>query len=404
MKTLVSFIGAGRRQEGEQNTYQKTTYQFPDQSTFETALFPEALIHRKEMDIGECVLIGTHGSSWGCLIEEAALDNSNLFSLYETLENQFDQNWVEGKTLVQLEQELEKLWGIPVQCHLHASEICEDNVLPILFGYVNALNQTPAVELLIDITHGFRSMPVLLMAAIQTLDAMAPAGIDLEIIYGELKKGEASPVRYLKPVWDGVRFARAMRLFNERFDGELLSEFLETDWPAGAKAVERIGNMIQANFFTKFDEALRQLGNALEGFPATSDTPELLLSKELLGQVHQQLSFPKSFHQKLLVLAEMLADRRLYGQAVTTLQLAMEAFVFSYFEDNGYGDYERTKELLGEFSNTLTKRDRNHFHQLRNARNTIAHGGCRSAKGGIPQETNLPGQFKTYRDFLKRIF
>ena len=405
MKKLVSFIGAGRRQEGEQNTYQKTVYQFPDESIFETAIFPEALITKKEMRVEECVLIGTHGSSWGCLIEDVAANNETIFDLFEKLEDQFEHQCVERSLLDRLEMVLKRSWGIPVKCHLHPSEIREDNALSILFGYVKALNQSSTCDILIDITHGFRSMPVLLMAAIQTLDAILPQGVNVELIYGEYKKGEPSVVRYLKPMWDAVRFARSIRFFNERFDGQLLSEFLRPKWAAGGKAVERISTMIQANFFTKFDEALRQLNNAFETFPDSSPTPDLVLAKEMLLKMHKQLSAPKLFHQRLLVLAEMLADRRLYGQAITTLQLAMEAFVFHYFEEkDNYGNYDRTKELLERYSDRLRGKDRDYFHRLRNARNAIAHGGCRSSKGGIPQETNLPGQFDSYHTFLQRIF
>ena len=83
----------------------------------------------------------------------------------------------------------------------------------------------------------------------------------------------------------------------------------------------------------------------------------------------------------------------------------MEAFVFHYFEEeDNYGNYDRTKELLEHYSDRLRGKDRDYFHRLRNARNTIAHGGCRSSKGGIPQETNLPGQFNSYHAFLRRIF
>jgi len=404
MKKLISFIGAGRRKEGEKNTYQKATYQFQDGKTFTTAIFPEALVSRNEMDIGECILIGTNGSSWGCLIENAAENDDTIFSLYEELETEFDNTATSQKTLQKLESVLQKLWNIPVQCYVHDSKITEENVLSILFGYIDVLKTTNNTDLLIDITHGFRSMPVLLMGAIQTLDTLFPQGLNLEIIYGEFKPLGTSPVRYLKPVWDAVRFARALRFFKERFDGVLLSTFLKKDWKKGAKAVERLSNMIQANFFTKFDEALNQLKNALDVLPDPCE-PTTHLAAQQLRTLHQRLSTPVFFHKRLLALADLLAEQQLWGQAITTLQLALEAFVFHYYKNDQYGDYEVTKNLLKNFSNLLKeKHDRNLFYRLRNTRNAIAHGGCRSTKGGIPQETNLPSQFKSYRSFCELIF
>ncbi len=406
MKKMVSFIGAGRRQEGETRTYQKTTYQFSDEATVETAILAEALVKRKEMAIEECVLIGTHGSSWGCLIEEAALDDDSLFALYDTLENQFETQSANEETLQTLGEALSLRWEMPVKCHLHSSEVLEENVTSILFGYVEALRSPSAPSgLLIDITHGFRSMPILLMAAVQTLDTLSPDGVGLEIIYGEFKKDAPSPVRYLKPVWDGVRFARALRLFNERFDGDLLADLIKEEWASGAYAIRRICNIIQANFVTKFDEAFSQLGNALDELSKKENPScQISLVGEQLRDLHRRFTRPSTLHRRLLVLADGLAERRLWGQAITTLQLALEAYVFDSYGEAGYGNYEITKELTSEFGKSLSQKNRVHFHRLRDTRNAIAHGGGASGKGGKPQEGNLPTQYKTYAAFLKRIF
>jgi CRISPR-associated DxTHG motif protein len=304
-----------------------------------------------------------------------------------------------------LEKTLSERWEMPVHCHIHTAEIREENVREIIFGYLTQIRQMKNSNLLLDITHGFRSMPVLLMSTLQTQDALLPEGIGLEIIYGEYRRDEPSPVRYLKPVWDQIRFARALRLFRERFDGALLAEHLESSWKSGSKAVLRVTEMIQANFVTKFDEALAQLGNALKELDQREkvSSQDHLVAEELRN-MHQRLTRPQFFHLRLLALAELLAESRLWGQAVTALQLALEAYLFHFYEDNRYGDYEATKELLQQFGSTLARRDREYFHRLRSARNAIAHGGARSTRGGLPQEGNLPGQFSAYRDFLKRIY
>jgi hypothetical protein len=82
MKTLISFIGTGRRQEGSQTTYQKTCYEFPDGTQHETAILAEAFVRRSELEISACILLGTHGSSWGCLIEEAALQDDQIWEIF----------------------------------------------------------------------------------------------------------------------------------------------------------------------------------------------------------------------------------------------------------------------------------------------------------------------------------
>jgi CRISPR-associated Csx2 family protein len=408
MKKLISFVGKGRRDAGDVNTYQKTEYAFADDVRISTAIFPEALIQYRKPEIAEAVLIGTYGSSWGCLLER----HDHCFDLYERLEQGFERQVVSNDMLGELGQALSGIWQIPVTCYAHSSEITEENALQILFEYMNCISETQCADLLLDITHGFRSMPVILMGAVQLLDAVLPSGVSLQIIYGELNQQGPSPVRYLEAVWDGIRFGRAMREFNEKFEAERLAEFLEKDWQQGSRAVRRLSAVLQANYVTRMDEVLSQLKNAID---AAQKEPvpgeQTMMAVRQLEQLHRRLSARPHLHQRILVLAELFAERKLWGQAITTLQLALEAFSFHVEgEDDWSEEYEVTKKVRAAFMKRLQKganernRDHRQLMKLNAARNAIAHGGAFTARGGKPQEASLPSQFSSYRDCLTRVF
>lgn len=403
MSILVSFIGSGRRNEGESETYKRTAYHY-DNAVYTTALFTEALLEIRKQDIDSCLLIGTHGSAWGALIEKAAYEQNQHVELFDQLEAAFKVKAVPTDLLTKLEQMLNDEWKITVRCCIHDSEITEEAVLPILYQYTAAFNKEDR-HLMVDVTHAFRSMPLILMSALQVLEATRAAPLELEIVYGEFSAQGSSIVRSLAPMWQAVSFGRSLRRFNETFEGEELAACIEKQWPSGASAIQRLGAMLQANFVTQLEICLRQTGNALEDF-RTLPTPgmEATLAAEVLRPIHQRLSSKNTFHAQIFELAEMLKERQLWGQAITTLQLSLEAFVFFHYDEQQYGDYEITKRLCSEYSNELPRDDRGKFHRLRNARNAIAHGGAYSKSGGAPQMQNLPTQYQSYAQWLQRIY
>ncbi len=412
MKRLISFIGKGQRlQKKGAETYQTATYQFANGETYTTAIFPEALIRHNQPKISECILIGTPGSAWAALLEEDTHINGQTenIELYEKIDKQFEHENVSGEMLAELERALSRMWDIPVQCHANNAAIDADNVLEILFGYVDLLDSSPNTELLIDITHAFRSMPVILMSALQLWDAILPHTIRPAIIYGEFKQGHNSPVRYLEPIWQGFLFGQGLRQFQEKFEGELLAEEIEDLWPDGAKILKRISLVLQANFVTKLDGTLKELGNKLERLKrAPIGNPKVVTVQKILTALHRQLSRQNDFHNRLRVLAEAFAERKLYGQAITTLQIAVEAYA-CYLKGEEYGNYENNepfrRELESRIKNDMGRhsKDLDTLNKLRNSRNQIAHGATLSRDGGMPSEHSLPKQFKKYSDFVARL-
>lgn len=405
--TLISFVGTGQRDKNDKQGYLNTKYDFGDQQIIKSAIFFDAILLCEKFDIDKCILIGTKTSAWTTLLDRDLKSNGTYIELYEQIEQELKEGGISDATLAILGDALEKLWGRKCLCYANDAEITADNCFAIISDYFDLTSRETEQDIIIDITHGFRSMAVLLMTALQFKDSLGEAISNIQIIYGEYKSGISS-VRYLYPVWDAIKISQASRLFFDKFEPRELSEYVKPFWPAGAKAITELGSAIQGNLVLVLDEALRQLQNALHKYENAKETfPKWSHSVVTnLAKLHKRLSSPPNNKARILVLAELFAERYLYGQAITTLRLSYEAFLFEYYDNVKYGDYDEIQKLARNFSHeeVLSSSDKDKTERLRKARNMIAHGGASSVGGGKPQPQNLPSQYKSYHKFLVDLY
>lgn len=402
--TLVSFIGTGRRIEGE-TAYKKVSYDFGKNKIIETSMFFNAIQKSEKYNLSEAIIIGTKTSAWATLLDEH-LDKYE--DLYLELEGDLENSGVEDSTLIKLEKALKSIWTMDIKCIATSYEIDEGNAFDIISLYSEQLSSINNESLLIDITHGFRSMPVLLMSALQFSESIKPLVESIDIIYGELKgNGVASPVRYLDAVWRSVKLSRAVDSFFQKFDSTELSSMIAPFWTSGYKAIDQMGNSLQGNLILWIDDSLKQLNNALR--EEIVDPPLWFIPIKLqINRLYKQLRKPKNNSDLCFTIAQMFADRKIYGQAVIALQLSFEAYLFLYYreDESAYGDYDKTKKLRTDFYNekSIAGKDKQKLQNLNNARNMIAHGGSRSVHGGKPQASSLPKQYQSYKKLLERIY
>ncbi len=215
---------------------------------------------------------------------------------------------------------LEHRWQTNVSIYAGEVGVTQENAFAELMRYEEMLSLIPREnEVLLDFTHGFRSMPILLMSALRFRSALA-GQVNLRgvrLIYGELNRDRPSPVHVLDDIWTGLKVAQAARLFFEKFEGEELAQEVAPFWPKGEKAIRRLSKIIQANMFDRIEDPLRQLGNAIKA--SNSDAPPWFASvKQKLKELHKRLHRP-TLPCVLLNLSMLLKENRLPGQAYIAL-------------------------------------------------------------------------------------
>ncbi|GHS91098.1 CRISPR-associated protein [Planctomycetales bacterium] len=396
--TLISSIGTGMyKKEGG---YRQTVYQFADGQKVETALFLTAILQAKKSEIKKVVLIGTRTSSWDALIPDGG--NADL-DLWGKIQGEcLSSDGISDTLLKKLQAKLPE-WhdGLPFALKAHTSCVDKDTA-----GEVFAVYSTIAAEIadhtdiLFDITHGFRSMPVLIYQALQ-LDAIKLQNRRIDLIYGEyIDQEKISHVRDLSPYWDFYEITAAEKLFTDKLDGKLLAEKIQPHWKSGAECLRRLSEIIECNFAFQLPETLNQIKNAIEKKAPSSDAqPWVTDAKNELAAIYKKL-FHSTTSETLRAYSRLLESKGLLTQAVITLQIALETAVTEkYGAPENIGDYDwwqetgKSKyiEIKKQIESDDGKSQSEPLWQIENLRNGIAHGGARDRKSGsFAHIANLP--------------
>jgi CRISPR-associated Csx2 family protein len=392
--------------------YQKTTYRFVDsqgkESDYTGNVFLEVLLEAKYRPIAKIILLGTTTSSWDALLADIQIEKGVPTDNTELWTQVLDACRGSGITDV-LERELEMILsqklGVPVIIKTHEPKIDEDTI-PDIFPVYNSLigDIEKNTDILLDITHGFRSMPLFVYQALQ-FSIAGQSESTVELVYGEyIREHHISFVRNLSLYWHLSTITEAKNLFETVFDGTLLSQKIERYWGKGAKAILRLSEIVECNFSLQIDEFLRQLKNALkekmQNEPAwVSDV------RNFLDDIHNRLS-DTSVSKILRKYSKLLEEKGLITQAVIALQVALETAVAEKYAGADYiGDYEWIqndiyggKLRIKNIRDTIKARNRADFDALlalENMRNKIAHGGSLDRKSNsYPSAASIPAILK----------
>ncbi|MGN0731774.1 MAG: TIGR02221 family CRISPR-associated protein [Treponema sp.] len=398
--TVISFVGTGIIKNGE---YQKTKYIFPNKKECETKIFLEALLKTEYKEFSKIIMVGTQTSAWEMLVE----DNEELY--LEASEAREKKNFsLELKN--KIEQYLSQRINKPVLIKYHTDKIDSDTALSIFDLYSSIIPEITDDSILFDITHSFRSMPILLYQALQFSIFNSEKIKNVELVYGEYISSEkVSYVRNLSNYWKYSQITNAISIFEEKLDGFLLANLIEKEWEAGSKAIKRFSEAVQTNFCIQIVEVSRQLSNSLNKFP---ENAPLYLTK-VKESVKKICSLINSKEIKLSVslynFSKFLYEHKLNVQAVICLQVAVEVAVCEKFAGSErIGDYDWWQDYgkaeLKKIENKNVKNLKNPLTNLEYFRNQVAHGGAKNRDGNFPQAANIPSIYKSGLRGVENLF
>ncbi len=357
---LISFLGRQRRLEGG---YRPASYRFHDGEVVETRYFARAL--RRKLNPDRVVLLGTSGSMWDVLVEDCEadlLDEETRLALIDAV----DRDAVDQPLLDEVARAVAASWGCEARLGLIPFGLDETEQVAILNAMAGAAEGMARVHL--DVTHGFRSLPMLaLMAAfyLEVVRGLEIAGIHYGMFEARGGHGEAPVVRL-----DGLlRFGRwigALRQFDKDGDYSVFAALLEN---AG---VEEATQLAEAAFFERTGnvrDAARRISTvhrSLEGIDAARFPAAAMFAPAL----RERLAWFRepSLAAREWALAEEYLERCDYFRA---LLLALEAALTAELErrDLDAADFEARRRVHDELRET-----NGHYRRLNSLRNQVAHG------------------------------
>ena len=413
--TLITSIGTGMYKTESNNTkegYQETEYVFTnnikESVSKRTKLFVEAVLESKLYDISTVVLIGTRTSSWGALIDKN-LDKDLWDELKPQAVGEQHQTVVvqESDLADRIKKHIEKRWNVPFILRIHTDEI-DENTSEQIFKIYSDL--APEIikdnDILFDITHGFRSMPILLYQALQHSLTYDFAKKNVEIIYGEFKgNNKPASVRNLSNYWKYSQITDALKVFQNKLDGARLAELISDELPDVAKTINQITDIAQTNYSLHIKKEIESIKANLEKWFEKYTGNSLYISiKEVLKSFIPLWDQRKS--KTIFNYAVFLKGKNLRSQSVIALEIAVETLITEVFgTEDDIGDYSWWKTQGTLYRDKLFNDEKWEMLGLLNdARNRIAHGGSKKVSESFISVEEIFNNFQKYKDTVNSMF
>lgn len=247
MTTLISFLG--KNKADAQTGYRKANYCFEPDFSRAVSFFGLALLDYAKPD--RLILAGTAGSMWDVFFEHQHTDDEATLALMDAVEREA----VTTQMLAIHEQPLSEKLGIPVQCLLISYARDEAEQSTILSDLADHL--APGEKVILDVTHGFRHLPMLALVAARYLARVRQVQVQ-EVYYGALEMtdpaSKQTPVLRLSAMLKMLDWIDALAVYESSGNYGIFAPLLQQDGMqpdranllAQAAYFERNGNPVQA--------------------------------------------------------------------------------------------------------------------------------------------------------------
>lgn len=368
-RTLISLLG--KSQLDSRTGYRTARYRMPDGSEHETAYFGLALA--QHLAVERMLLLGTPTSMWDLFVEHVAGDDAEKgarLRLFDAVR----AGTLTPELLESLTPAISQKLGRPVACLLippSTSFADQQQVLERLAGH---LTQGETVAL--DITHGYRHLAMLGLAAARYLAHSRQVTVK-GLYYGalEMTADGVTPVVMLDGLAHLQEWSEVFEAYEASGDFSRFAPLLVRDGFAdgAARALEQAWQFLQISNVSDAARALQPAWQALQApLTGASELFRMRLHKALRWCQAEQMS------EKLRLLALQSLER---GDILRAAVFGLESVLAREVEAKGGNPlhYEQRKTA----DETLQAAFRNDEHPdwkrdaywlLKNVRNACAHG------------------------------
>lgn len=381
MTTLISMLGKGNNQQG----YKTANYSFDSHFSKEVPFFGLALMDYIKPE--KLVLVGTTGSMWDVFFYHQNSHDEKIIDLIDAVAN----NQVTESMLDWHAGQLSEKFGIPVKCLLISYARDQIEQATVLSTLSNAVAQDETVTL--DVTHGFRHLPMLSLVAARYLTHVRNALVK-EVYYGALEMTDPTtgktPVLKLQGMLQMLDWVEALAIYEKSGNYGVFSDLLKKDGMSENKA----DLLSLAAFFEQCSNPVRAKETLTGIFEQVSKHtgPMGQLFREPLAE---RISWFRQGNRAQwdLELADSYLARKDYLRAVTYL---FESYVsHAVMKAKGdMNDYTSRKEALEQ-----ARERQPEIKTLEHLRNAMAHG-VRSRNDKVTQLLNNP---KNLEQELRRL-
>ena len=382
MTTLISLLGKAAK------GYRTANYVFDDHTVRTEPFFGMALLEQAQPD--RLILAGTAGSMWDVFFEHQQTDDEATLALIDAVANQT----ISAEMLAVHEQRLSEKLGIPVQCLLISYARDEAEQSTILTDLAEHL--APGENIILDVTHGFRHLPMLALVAARYLARVRGVQVQ-EVYYGahEMtdKATEQTPVLRLSAMLHMLDWVDALAVYEHSGNYGIFAPLLQQD----GMPAERANLLAQAAYFERNGNPVQAKQSLSGAHNHVRDHPGALgqLFKHTLTE-HIGWFRQGSRADWELALADRYLARQDYLRTITYLCEAYISRATEKFGGNVNQFEDRERAFIGADKNQ-------DVWLLKHLRNAMTHGvrsDNRDAKPLLQDQQKLDKKLRALRKSL----
>lgn len=363
MKTLITFLGKGR---GIQGKYNRTVYRLDADFQDEVPYIGFALAKYLQPD--RILILGTAGSMWDVFLEDTNSDGDTFLELV----NAVAEARVTEDLLQKFDPAISAAIGKPVELAIIPMARNLEEQTGILERMAKTVH--PGEEIYLDVTHGFRHLPMLGLVAARYLSRVRQVQVK-EIFYGAYEMrgpDNVSPVLHMSGLLTLLDWVDALANYDKDGDYGAFANLLRAEGLDRGKA-----NLLeQAAFFERTTNPVRArecLNTVSSALSEPLGTCAELFRHELLDRISwrkkpQRNQWEAELSQAYLKRGDFLRAA-IYGLEAQVSKAAVEhkSTTKDKLSVNSYNDREYCRKLLWESKNK-------HFRTLNHLRNAMCHG------------------------------
>lgn len=415
-KILISFVGTGglihkKNQEGSSlasnRQYKSATYHLGDENLGEYPFVAAALTQYHNID--KVILLGTVHSMWEEVYRYFGEKNKNIETINEDIYCEIAEHCEKANHKSALyiphKEEIEKVLGgnskiMLIRYGLTEEEITEN--ISIVLGLNNLINSND--EIIVDITHSFRSLPIFIMNLLLYLTNVSSKKLTIShIYYGMLEMLQTlkyAPIVDLNKILELNKWIVGSFTFKNYGNAYQISELLEEeDDKELACELERFSDLLNLNHLDRIEKEVEML-KTMKNREYSHSLPELTVKpvlKDFLKEFGTTKGNPALFQYNL---AKWQYKNKNYALSLISLSEAILTYAClqAGAEWNNQEDREKVKDTIFNKTSELPANLAICYHKIRKIRNSVAHSqktSCTS-QGIIKELKNALDMVKTY--------
>lgn len=380
---LISFLGTGPLESKEKRIYKTIRYNIEGKDLGNFPFVAAAL--KKHYNIDKVLVIGTAHSMWEevyrwfCEDSGKEFDENVWMDIAETCEK---ADYKSELTLPHCEC-LENAIGnnskvVLIKYGINEKEIAENtNIILSLQQYLDKGD-----NLIVDITHSFRSLPMFLMNLLIYLRNVSQKSITISHIhYGMLemyKELGYAPIIDLKSMMDVNDWITGAFSFSEYGNAYKISKLIESEDKSVSTLLEEFSNLMNLNHLHAIKNISQRL-SSIKNKQYQTHLPALTITPIIEAFINE-FSVEGNNHALFqLKVARWQLDHRKFAQSMLTINEAMITYVCeqNHLEQDNYDHRELAKMALRYHPEAkvlkCNKELKQIYKKLQPLRNSTAH-------------------------------